>query len=93
MKPHLIRLAISALTGFNALSAIGGGTALLLGTYQDGILVEAGGEARFPVEWLRDTPFGDYTVPALILMVGVGEVRSSLSSCSGPLVRWGLSHQ
>lgn len=72
MKYKLIRRAIGVLAAFNALSALGGGTALLLGTYQNGVLIEAGGQARFPLEWLQHTPFSDYTIPALILMVGVG---------------------
>ena len=42
MKQKLVRLAIGVPTAFNALSAIGGGIALLLGTYKDGILIEAG---------------------------------------------------
>ena len=55
-----------------ALSAIGGGIALLLGTYKDGVLIEAGGRGQFPLEWLQQTPFSNYTIPALILAIGVG---------------------
>jgi hypothetical protein len=33
---------------------------------------EAGGRAQFPLEWLQHTPFSDYTIPALILAIGVG---------------------
>ena len=72
MKHKLARIAIGVPTAFNALSAIGGGIALLLGTYKDGVLIEAGGQARFPLEWLQHTPFSDYTIPALILTIGVG---------------------
>lgn len=50
---------------------------MLAGTHKDGVLVEAGGGAEFPLEWLQNTPFSDYTIPALILAIGVGEVRSS----------------
>jgi hypothetical protein len=60
------------LAAFIALSAIGGGIAMLLGTYQHGVLVEAGTGAQFPVEWLRNTPFSDYTIPALVLAIVVG---------------------
>lgn len=67
----LMRLVIGGLEIVNGLSALGGGLALLLGTYKDGVLIEAGGQARFPLQWLQDTPFSDYTVPALIL-TGVG---------------------
>jgi hypothetical protein len=78
MQHTLVRLAIGVPAAFNALSAIGGGIALLLGTYQDGVLIEAGGKVRFPLEWLQQTPFSDYTIPALILIIGVG--GSSLSA-------------
>jgi hypothetical protein len=72
MKHKLVRIAIGVPEAFIALSAIGGGIALLAGTYKDGVLIEAGGIAQFQLEWLRDTPFSDYTVPALILAIGVG---------------------
>jgi len=72
MKHKLVRIAIGVPTAFNALSAIGGGIALLAGTYKDGVLIEAGGRAQFPLEWLQNTPFSDYTIPALILTIGVG---------------------
>jgi hypothetical protein len=44
----------------------------LSGTYKDGVLIEAGGRGRFPLEWLQHTPFSDYTIPALILAIVVG---------------------
>ncbi len=72
MKHKLVRIAIGVPEAFIALSAIGGGTVLLLGTYKDGVLIEAGGRAKFPLEWLQHTPFSDYTIPALILTIGVG---------------------
>ena len=72
MKHALERIIIGVLAAFIALSAIGGGIVLLLGTYQHGVLVEAGTGARFPVEWLHNTPFSDYTVPALVLAIVVG---------------------
>ena len=72
MKHKLVRIAIGVAEGFIALSAIGGGIALLLGTYQDGVLIEAGGRGQFPLEWLQNTPFSDYTIPALVLAIGVG---------------------
>ena len=49
MKHTLVRIAIGVPEAFNALSAIGGGIALLAGTYQDGVLIEAGGRAQFPL--------------------------------------------
>ena len=30
------------------------------------------GVDRFPLEWLRNTPFSDYTIPALVLAILVG---------------------
>src|SRR6266849_1170280 len=72
MQHTLVRIAIGVPTAFNALSAIGGGIARLLGTYQDGVLIEAGGRAQFPLEWLQRKTFSAYTIPALILTMGVG---------------------
>ena len=63
MKHKLARIAIGVPEAFNALLAIGGGIALLAGNYQDGVLIEAGGRAQFPLEWLQHTPFSDYTIP------------------------------
>jgi hypothetical protein len=51
---------VGVLEAFIALSAIGGGIAMLLGA------------DKFPVEWLRNTPFSDYTIPALVLAIVVG---------------------
>lgn len=72
MKHKLVRIAIGVPEALIALSAIGGGIVLLGGTYQDGVLIEAGGRGQFPLEWLHNTPFSDYTIPALILAIGVG---------------------
>jgi len=60
MKHKRIRIAIVALAAFIALSAIGGGIAMLAGAMQ------------FPLEWLRNTPFSDYTIPALVLAMVIG---------------------
>jgi hypothetical protein len=72
MKHKLVRIAIGVLEAFIALSAIGGGIVLLAGTYQNGVLIEAGGRGQFPLAWLQNTPFSDYTIPALVLAIGVG---------------------
>jgi hypothetical protein len=64
-----LRLAIGVLTGFIALTAIGGGIALLVGAEAE----------RFPLEWLQDTPFTGYTIPALLLVMVVG--GSALAAC------------
>ena len=72
MKHALVRLAIGIPEAFIALSAIGGGILMLAGSYQNGVLIEAGGRGQFPLEWLANTPFNDYTIPALILAICVG---------------------
>ena len=72
MKHTLVRFAIGVPEALIALSAIGGGIIMLAGTYQDGVLIEAGGRGQFPLEWLHNTPFSDYTIPALVLAIGVG---------------------
>lgn len=53
----LVRILIVIVTGFMALTAIGGGVAMLTGLDE------------FPLEWLHNTPFQSYTVPALLLIV------------------------
>ena len=55
-----VHYLIGALAAFVALSAIGGGVAMLVGV------------DKFPAEWLRNTPFTDYTIPALLLAIVVG---------------------
>ena len=55
-----VRILITTIAAFIALTAIGGGIAMLIGA------------DKFPLEWLRDTPFKDYTIPALILTLVVG---------------------
>lgn len=55
-----IRIIIAILTGFIALTAIGGGIAMLTGA------------DPFPPAWLAGTPFTDFTIPALLLAIGVG---------------------
>jgi len=69
MKYKGLRIVIGVLTVFIALTAIGGGIALLRGA-------EA---SRIPIEWLDGTPFKDYTIPALLLAIAVG--GSSLVAC------------
>ncbi len=60
MQHKFVRFIICALEALVALTAIGGGLAMLVGL------------DSFPLEWLKDTPFPDYTVPALILAAVVG---------------------
>ena len=60
MHYKIIRIILCVLSVFIALTAIGGGIAMLTGA------------DRFPVEWLQGTPFADYTLPALVLSMVVG---------------------
>lgn len=60
MSVKWLRRLIGALAAFVAVTAIGGGIAILVGADE------------FPSEWLQGTPFADYTVPALLLAVVVG---------------------
>jgi len=69
MDYRTIQIVIGILTCFIALTAIGGGIALLVGLE----------DARFPLEWLRGTPFENYTIPALLLAIVVG--GSALVAC------------
>ena len=64
-----IRITLGLLTGFVALTAIGGGIAMLVGAEAQ----------RFPLAWLEGTPFADYTIPALLLAIAVG--GSALAAC------------
>ena len=76
----LITTVIALLTGFIALTATGGGIAMLIGLE----------DSRFPLEWLHGTPFPNYTIPALILAIVVG--GSALFACVniviGTSFRW-----
>jgi hypothetical protein len=60
MKHKPIRITIGLLAAFIALTAGGGGIAILTGI------------DPFPPEWLEGTPFHTYTIPALLLSVAVG---------------------
>lgn len=54
------RITLIALALFGAISAIGGGIAILVGSIE------------FPLEWLTGTPFRSYTIPGLVLTFIVG---------------------
>lgn len=60
MNHKRVRVMIVAVAAFIAISAIAGGAAMLAGAVQ------------FPLEWLRSTPFSDYTIPALTLAIVAG---------------------
>jgi len=58
--PMAIRYSLGSLLTFGALNAIGGGYYGLSGA--EGV----------PTEWLEGSPFSDYFIPSLILLVVVG---------------------
>lgn len=62
MKHKVIRIALFVIEAFIGLTAIQGGIGLLRGTF-DQVL---------RVAWLAGTPFSDYTIPGLVLVIVVG---------------------
>src|SRR5947209_4262879 len=60
MKHTVVRIVLFALELLAAVGAIAGGLALLARVI------------RFPPDQLQGTPFGDYTIPGLILSMVVG---------------------
>jgi hypothetical protein len=78
MRHKPLRITIGLLAAFIALTAIGGGIAILTGIDQ------------FPPEWLEGTPFPTYTIPALLLSVVVGG-SSLLAAVMGFMGRAGDS--
>jgi hypothetical protein len=58
--PTAVRYSLGGLLAFGALNALGGGYYGLTGA--EGV----------PTEWLEGSPFADYFVPSLILLVVVG---------------------
>lgn len=62
MNRRGMRIALFLIDLFVALTAIGGGMALVAG-------LEAN---RFPLAWLQGTPFTSYVIPGLLLTVMVG---------------------
>jgi len=59
---NTVRIALFAVAAFTAVTAVGGGLALMTGLEGD----------RFPLELLQRTPFSSYVIPGLILTVAVG---------------------
>lgn len=73
MIEKVARISLIGLTAFDALTAIGGGCAMLTGL------------DRFPLVWLQGTPFTSYTIPA-VLLTGVG--GCALAAAGLVLARW-----
>lgn len=62
MKHTGIRIALAVIEAVVGLGAIGGGLAILTGAF----------DQWFSIAWLAGTPFSDYTIPGLVLLVVVG---------------------
>jgi hypothetical protein len=62
MKHKGIRIALAVIEAVVGLGAIGGGLAILTGAF----------DQWFSIAWLAGTPFSDYTIPGLVLLVVVG---------------------
>jgi hypothetical protein len=67
LAADVVRITLIVLTGFVALTAIGGGIAIVVRL------------DRFPQEWLEGTPFRGYLVPGALLALVVG--GSALVAC------------
>jgi len=76
MAWHPARIALLALDGFAAVSAVGGGVALATG-------LEG---SRFSPELLRGTPFRSYVIPGAILagVVGMGSLWATIATAASP---------
>jgi hypothetical protein len=62
MQHKGIRIALAVIETVVGLGAIGGGIAILTGAFNQ----------WFSVAWLTGTPFSDYTIPGLVLLLIVG---------------------
>jgi len=62
MKHNVIRMTLLVLEAFIGVSAIQGGIALLQGALDQWV----------QIAWLAGTPFSDYTIPGLMLVIVVG---------------------
>jgi len=79
MKHKGIRITLIVIELFVGLWAVIGGVGLVTGAIPF---------LQMPIEYLQGTPFSDYTIPALLLLIVVGEVFSSLQPRSSPGVKW-----
>lgn len=62
MKHKAIRILLLVIEAIIGLGAIGGGIAILTGSFNQWL----------PLAWLQGTPFNDYTIPGLILLLVIG---------------------
>jgi hypothetical protein len=62
MKHKAIRIVLVVIEAIIGLGAIGGGIAILTGSFDQWL----------PLAWLQGTPFSDYTIPGLLLLIVIG---------------------
>jgi hypothetical protein len=62
MKHKTIRIMLVVIEAIVGLGALGGGIAILTGAFDQWL----------PLAWLQGTPFSDYTIPGLILLIVIG---------------------
>jgi hypothetical protein len=62
MKHKAIRIMLAVIEAIVGLGAIGGGIAILTGAFDQWL----------PLAWLQGTPFSDYTIPGVILLIVIG---------------------
>ena len=62
MKHKATRIALVVIEAIIGLGAIGGGIAILIGSFDQWL----------PLAWLQGTAFSDYTIPGLILLIVIG---------------------
>jgi len=62
MKHKAIRTVLVGIEAIIGLGAISGGIAILSGDFDQWL----------PLSWLQGTPFSDYTIPGLILLIVIG---------------------
>ena len=62
MKHKAILITLVVIEAIVGLGAIGGGIAILTGGFDQWL----------PLAWLQSTPFSDYTIPGLILLIVIG---------------------
>ena len=62
MKHKAIRIILVVIEALVGLGALAGGIAILTGVFDQWL----------PLAWLQGTPFSDYTIPGLILLIVIG---------------------
>ena len=62
MKHKAIRIMLVVIEALVGLGALAGGIAILTGVFDQWL----------PLAWLQGTPFSDYTIPGLILLIVIG---------------------